>query len=57
MINLNERISTVEARKLLEIVTLLARSCAFTKLEFQQIASVCNNAIDRLESEVQNEKL
>lgn len=51
MNNLNERISMVEARQLMEIVTTLARGCAFTKLEFAQIASVCNKCIDRLEKD------
>lgn len=55
MNNLNENITVVEARQLIEIVSTLARGCAFTKLEFQQIASICNKCIDRLESEVRNE--
>lgn len=49
MKNLNENITPVEARKLIEIVSTLAKGCAFTKLEFQQIASICNKCIDRLE--------
>lgn len=49
--NINENISIVEARKLIEIVSTLAKGCAFTKLEFQQIASICNKCIDRLEKE------
>ena len=48
MDNLCENIDMVEARKLIEIVTTLAKGCCFTKLEFQQIASICNKCIDRL---------
>lgn len=40
MDNVNENITVVEARKLIEIVSILAKGCAFTKLEFQQIASI-----------------
>lgn len=49
--NINENITPVEARTLIQVVTELAKGCAFTKLEFQQIASVCNKCIDRLEKE------
>lgn len=45
--NINENISTAEARVLIKIVTELAKGCSFTKLEFQQIASICNKCIDR----------
>ena len=48
MDNLCENIDMVEARKLIELVTTLAKGCCFTKLEFQQIASICNKCIDRL---------
>ena len=51
MQNLNENISITEARTLIQIVDTLARGCAFTKLEFQQIASICNKCIDRMEAE------
>lgn len=51
MENMNENISVVEARKLIEIVTTLAKGLAFKKYEFHQIASVCNKCIDRLELE------
>ena len=50
MDNINENISMEEARKLIEIVTILSKGCAFTKLEFQQIASICNKCIDRLDN-------
>jgi hypothetical protein len=48
MDNLLENISVKEARALIEVVTALAKGCAFTKLEFQQIASICNKCIDRM---------
>lgn len=47
MSNLNERITPVEARQLLEVVTPLARGCVFTKLEQMQIASICRKAVER----------
>lgn len=55
--NLNENITPVEARQLLEVVTPLAKGCVFTKLELMQIASICNKAINREleDSEVRNE--
>lgn len=49
MENLLENISTVEAGKLIEVVSTLAKGCAFTKLEFHQIIAVCKKCIDRLE--------
>lgn len=54
--NINDRITPVEARALLEVVTPLAKGCVFTKLEIMQIASICNKAINREleDSEVQN---
>lgn len=51
MENINDNISVKEARMLIEVITTLAKGCAFTKLEFQQIASVCNKCIDRLDKE------
>lgn len=51
MNNPNENISVKEARTLLQVVSALAKGCAFTKLEFQQIASICNKCIDRMEQE------
>ena len=56
MDNLNEKITPVEARAMLEVVTPLARSCVFTKLEYMQIASICKKAVDREleDSEVRN---
>ena len=50
--NINENISMIEARQLIEIVSTLARGLSFTKIEFQQIASICNKCLDRLEREV-----
>lgn len=47
MNNLNDKITPAEARKLLEVVTPLARGCVFTKLEQMQIASICKKAVDR----------
>lgn len=51
MNNINENIGAKEARLLIEMVSTLAKGCAFTYLEFQQIASICNNCISRLEQE------
>lgn len=50
-INLNDRIDTVEARKIIEAVTILAKSCAFTHIEAMQIAKVCEDCCNRLERE------
>lgn len=55
MENLLENISTVEAGKLIEVVSTLARGCAFTKLEFHQIIAVCKKCIDRLEEGEMND--
>lgn len=51
--NINDNISVVEARTLIEVIDTLARACAFTKLEFQQILSVCNKCLDRLEEDTE----
>ena len=51
MTNLNENITPIEARRLLEAVTTLARSMAFTRLEAMKIAKVCNDCCNRLEQE------
>lgn len=56
MKNVNDNISVVEARTLLEVVDTLAKSCAFTKSEFYQILSVCNKCVDRLEKEIESDK-
>lgn len=50
-INLNDRIDTVEARKIIEAVTILAKSCAFTHIEAMKIAKVCEDCCNRLERE------
>lgn len=49
--NVNDRIDMVEARKLIEIVTMLATKCAFTHLESMKIAKVCAECCERLEIE------
>lgn len=49
--NINENITTVEARILIKTVSELARGLAFTRLEFQQIANICSKCIDRIEKE------
>lgn len=47
--NQNDRISMVDARRIIEIVTTLARSCAFNHAEAVKIAQVCQECCDRLE--------
>lgn len=49
--NVNDRIDAVEARKIIECVSTLAKSLAFTHLEAMKIAKVCTDCIDRLERE------
>ena len=49
MNNLNERITLVEARGIIEIVSTLAKTLAFTKLEAMKILMVCEECFDRLE--------
>ena len=51
MDNLLENISMKEARALIELVTALAKSLAFTRREYLTIVSVCKMCIDRLEKE------
>ncbi len=48
-VNLNGNINVVEARRIIEAVTTLARSCAFTRLEAMKIAKVCEDCCERLE--------
>lgn len=43
----NDRIDAVDARKIIEIVTTLARSCAFNHDEAYKIAKVCEECCDR----------
>ncbi len=47
----NKNITMVQARQLMEMVAPLAKGCAFTNLEFMQIANICNKCIDRVEGE------
>lgn len=47
--NLNEQITPVEARQILEVVTPLARNCVFTRLDFMRIFNICLDCIDRQE--------
>jgi len=51
MDNSNERITPVEARRIIEAVTTLAKSMAFTRLEVMKIAKVCQDCCNRLERE------
>lgn len=51
--NINDNISIMEARTLIEVINTLAKGCAFTKLELQQILSVCNKCLDRLEEDTE----
>lgn len=53
VINVNDRINAVEARKIIVAVTTLARDCAFTHIEAMKIAKVCQDCLDRLEREEQ----
>lgn len=48
-VNLNDNIDVVEARRIIEVVTTLAKHCAFTRLEAMKIAKVCQDCCDRLE--------
>lgn len=45
----NDRIDMVDARRIIEIVTTLAKSCAFNHAEAAKIAQVCQECCDRLE--------
>lgn len=49
--NVNDRITIVEARKILQVVTLLAKSCSFNHLEGMKIIKVCQDCLERLEKE------
>lgn len=51
--NINDNISVMEARTLIEVINILAKGRAFTKLELQQILSVCNKCLDRLEEDTE----
>ena len=48
-VNLNGNINVVEARRIIEAVTTLARHCAFNHIEAMKIAKVCQDCCDRLE--------
>lgn len=47
--NLDDSISVVEARQIIEKVTTLAKFCAFNHAELAKIAEVCQECCDRLE--------
>ena len=49
--NLCDRIDIVEARKIIEAVTTLAKSCAFNHIEAMKIAKVCQDCCGRIERE------
>lgn len=55
-VNLNDNINIVEAGRIIEAVTILARSCAFTHIEAMKIAKVCQDCCDRLERSDNDEK-
>lgn len=50
--NLNEHISPVEARMIIEIVTGMAKNLMFTHLDAMKIAKICTDRIDELEKEL-----
>lgn len=50
MENLNDNITIPETRKLIQIVSTLAKGRCFTKAEFHMIVAICNKCIDRLEA-------
>lgn len=47
----NEKMTTVDARKLLQIMNDCCKGLIFTKGEISQIAAICLKAIEREESE------
>lgn len=55
LMKLDENISFVDARNLMELISTLAKGRAFTKREFLQIVAVCNACVDRLEAEDKQE--
>lgn len=56
-VNLNDNINVVEARRIIEAVTTLARSCAFNHIEAMKIAKVCQDCCDRLERSDEDGKI
>lgn len=48
----NEKMTTVDARKMLQIMNDCCKGLIFTKGEISQIATICLKAIEREESEV-----
>ena len=50
--NLNEHISPVEARRIIEVVTGMAKDLMFTHLDAMKIAKICTDRIDELEKEL-----
>lgn len=50
--NLNEHISPVEARRIIEVVTGMAKDLMFTHLDAMKIAKICTDRIDALEKEL-----
>lgn len=47
----NEKMTTVDARKMLQIMNDCCKGLIFTKGEISQIAAICLKAIEREESE------
>lgn len=50
--NLNEHISPVEARTIIEVVTGMANDLMFTHLDAMKIAKICTDRIDALKKEL-----
>ena len=48
-VNLNDNIDMVEARRIIEAVTTLAKHCVFNHIEAMKIAKVCQDCCERLE--------
>ena len=56
MTNEQTQLTQADKRGLLEIINNLLLSDAFTKNDINGIVSICNNAIQRLLDEAENEK-
>lgn len=49
----NDRMTVVDARKMLQIMNDCCKGLVFTKGEIIRIATICLNVIERAESEVE----
>lgn len=52
---IDERMTVVDARKMLQIMNDCCKALVFTKEEVSKIATICLKAIEREESGVQND--